>query len=95
MHDDTMVAARPQHVSVDLDGEAVVLDTDAGIYFGIDGVGARIWELLSSPRRVTDVVATLVDEYDVEPDACRADIERFLSDLYDQGLIDLTDAAGS
>ena len=95
MNDNTIASTKSQHVSVDLNGEAVVLDTDAGIYFGIDGVGARIWELLSSPRRVTDVVATLVDEYDVEPDACRADIERFLGDLYDQGLIDLTDAAGS
>lgn len=95
MHDDTMVAAKPQHVSVDLDGEAVVLDTDAGVYFGIDGVGARIWELIARPRRVGEVAATLVAEYDVEPEHCRADLERFLSDLHDQGLIDLTDAAGS
>ncbi len=95
MHDDTMVAARPQHVSVDLDGEAVVLDTDAGVYFGIDGVGARIWELIARPRRVGEVAATLVAEYEVEPAHCRADLERFLSDLHDQGLIDLTDAAGS
>ena len=92
MNDNTIASAKSRHVSVDLNGEAVVLDTDAGVYFGIDGVGARIWELLASPRRVTDVVATLVAEYEVEPAACRADLERFLRDLHEQGLIDLTDA---
>ena len=95
MHDDTMVAARPQHVSVDLDGEAVVLDTDAGVYFGIDGVGARIWELIARPRRVDEIASTLVAEYDVAPEHCRADLERFLANLHDQGLIDLTDAPGN
>ena len=93
MHDDAVVTAKQQHVSVDLDGEAVVLDTDAGVYFGIEGVGARVWELVATPCRVGEIYDTLVREYDVEPERCRADLLRFLGELSAQGLLDVGDAA--
>ena len=43
----------------DLDGETVLLDLRGGVYFGLDGVGARIWQLLQRPtslRAVRDVL---------------------------------------
>jgi len=92
MNDDTVVSVRSRHVSVDLNGEAVVLDTDSGDYFGIDGVGARIWELIATPRRVAELAETLVSEYDVDPSQCRSDLQRFLQDLSEQGLIDVAQA---
>ena len=30
----------------DLDGEAVILDLSAGIYFGLNAVGTRMWQLI-------------------------------------------------
>ena len=91
MNDDAVIAAKPQHVSVDLSEGAVVLDTDLGLYFAIEGVGSRIWELIASPRRLAEIQETIVAEYDVDPAQCRADLERFVSDLQTQGLIEVRD----
>ena len=90
IRDDATVCARPEHVSVDLDAGAVVLDTVQGVYFGIDGVGARIWELLASPRTVGEIVQTIVGEYEVDADRCREDLAKFLTELEAQGLIEVT-----
>ena len=58
----------------DVEGEAVVLDMKAGRYFGLNGVGARIWRLLEADGRLRTVFAALCEEYDAAPD----DIERDL-----------------
>ncbi len=35
----------------ELDGEAVILNLDTGIYFGLDAVGTRIWRLIEERSR--------------------------------------------
>ena len=42
----TRLAASPRQISTRLEGEAVILDTTDGVYYGLDRVGARVWELL-------------------------------------------------
>ena len=86
------VVASPRQVSTDLEGEAVILNFDKGIYYGLDGVGARTWELLQSPVTVAEIRDTLVAEYEVEPGRCEADLRALLSELADAGLIELADA---
>jgi hypothetical protein len=44
----TARATRDQ-VSSDLKGEVAILDLKAGVYYGLDAVGARVWELLQGP----------------------------------------------
>jgi hypothetical protein len=41
----TVVAVRDQ-VSSDLGGEVAILDLTGGMYYGLDAVGARVWELV-------------------------------------------------
>jgi hypothetical protein len=89
--DDTLVASEDQ-VSADLSGEVVILGMKEGAYFGVEVVGARIWELLQTPRRLGDVVATLTAEYSVPPDQCAADVLAFVEDLAGRGLV-VRDAA--
>ncbi len=89
--DSTVVRIPVHNVSVDLASESVILDTDSGVYFGLNEVGRRIWQLLSSPQQVCAVQAALVREFDVEPEQCRSDLLRFLQDLADRGLIEVVD----
>ena len=44
-----MVATKDQ-VSCDLAGEAAILNIKSGVYYGLDPVGARIWNLMQEPR---------------------------------------------
>ena len=71
----------------ELDGEAVVLNLDTGIYFGLDAVGTRIWRLLVERKPLKAVLETLIDEYEAPPDRLQRDLLAFVQRLDDKGLL--------
>jgi hypothetical protein len=73
----------------ELDGEAVVLNLDTGIYFGLDAVGTRIWRLLEEHKPLRLVLDTLVEEYDAAPDRLQRDLLAFIERLNTKGLLTL------
>lgn len=85
--DRAIFRAADHQVSSDLGGEVVILDLDGSKYFGLDGVGARIWELLAESRTVAALQQALLAEYDVDPDQCRQDLEALLNGLASRGLV--------
>lgn len=86
---DSVVVAAPHHAACDLAGEAVILDLDSGLYYGLEAVGARIWELLRDPIRVAALRDTLLGEYDVAPKVCQSDLLAVLGELLSAGLIEV------
>ncbi len=84
---DDIVVVSDNQVSADLSDEVVILGMKEGEYFGVEAVGARIWTLLQTPRRLGDVVATLTDEYAVPAERCTAEVLAFVEDLVDRGLV--------
>ena len=86
--DSTVVAAKDQ-VSSDLGGEVAILDLKAGVYYGLDAVGARIWSLIQEPRTVNEIRDILLEEYEVEPEHCEADLLALLRRLADEGLVEV------
>ncbi len=89
---ETVVAAAPEQVSCDLAGEAAILDLKSGVYYGLDAVGARIWELIQQPKAVSEVHAALLEEYEVESERCLSDLLSILQSLSDNKLIEVRDA---
>lgn len=89
------VAVAADQLSTDLADEAVVLSLRNGTYYGLDPVGARIWSLIQTPRRVEAIKATLLDEYEVTPEQCQHDLIALLQQLADEGLVEVDDAAAA
>ena len=58
----------------DLDGEAVILDLGSGTYFGLNAVGARIWQLMEQHGGLRAVFDDLCREYDATPDVLERDL---------------------
>jgi hypothetical protein len=83
-----VVASRDQ-VGSDLGGETVLLGLKSARYYGLQDVGARIWELLQTPIAVANICETICREYDVSPDQCEVDVIRFLDDLAGNELIEV------
>jgi hypothetical protein len=82
--------AVPQNVATrELDGELVLLNFDTESYYGLDEVGARIWEVLRDAPSVEAGVAQLLHEFEVEEPTLRADVEALLTQLVDGGLVAL------
>ena len=71
----------------DLAGEAVILNLDSGMYFGLNEVGTRFWHLLSEHGSTEQAITTLLTEYEVEEECLRQDIEILIQQLIDKGLV--------
>jgi hypothetical protein len=88
----TVVAVKDQ-VSADLAGEAVILNLKSGVYYGLNEVGARIWQLLQEPRTVAAIRDTLLEEYEVDRDGCDRDLLALLQELATAELIEVNHEA--
>jgi hypothetical protein len=86
----TVVKAVSGMQSCEVAGEVVILDLDEGLYFGLNPVGVRIWELLKEPKSVEQIQATLLEEYDVEAVVCHRELLSLLDQLAAHGLVEVT-----
>jgi hypothetical protein len=87
----SVVVVAADQVSCDLAGEAAILNVKNGLYYGLDPVGARIWNLMQEPRAVAEIQNTITSEYDVEPERCAQDLAALLEKLLAEGLIEVKD----
>jgi hypothetical protein len=83
----TLVRRAEGQVSTGLGAETVILGLPRGVYYGLSGVGPRVWELLEHPTSAEGIVERLVEEYDVEPSRCLDDVLSVLSQLRSEGLV--------
>jgi hypothetical protein len=88
----TIVVAGKDQVACALGEEAAILHLGSGTYYGLDPVGVRVWNLVQQPRSVGEICATLLNEYNVQPERCEADLLELVAKLRDEGLIEIRDA---
>lgn len=87
------IVVSKEQVYSELQGEAVILDIKSGVYYGLNQVGASIWNLIQVPKTMDEIQAALLAEYDVEPETCKQEVLVLLQDLAAKGLIDITNDA--
>ena len=85
----SIVAASADQLSCELGGETAILNTRSGRYFGVEGVGARIWNLIQGPAKVAEVRDALLAEYEVATEQCEAELLELLERLAGAGLIEV------
>jgi coenzyme PQQ synthesis protein D (PqqD) len=79
--------SEPGTVAETIDGEAVVINLERGIYFSIRGVGLAIWTDLLAGSSPEDVVVSLCTRYSTIAARIPADVSAFLDQLTNEGLI--------
>ena len=70
-----------------LGDEAVILNVASGVYFGLDTIGTRMWQLMSEHGSTDKVVETLLEEYEVEETQLRRDLDKLIEQLSEKGLV--------
>jgi hypothetical protein len=83
------IARSQSQISTHLNSEVIILGLASQEYYSLDGVGARIWELLEEPRTVPVLVEVLLQEYDVTRERCTADLLALVQELADAGCIEV------
>jgi len=88
---DSIVVVADEVVSCDLDGEAAILNIKDEIYYGLDPVGAKIWNLIQNPMAVNEIIKIIREEYDVDKERCKNDIFELVKELSDNGLVKINE----
>lgn len=83
---DSTVAASEDAVFRELDGEAVLLNLETGMYYGLDAVGTRAWQLAAADGRLRAVRDGLVGEFDADPPTIERDLLTLAEALVAKGL---------
>lgn len=71
----------------EIDGECMLLDVANGIYFGLNRLGLRIWQLLTEEKSSDEICIILLNEFDVPRETLENDVSELLQDLLKNGLI--------
>jgi hypothetical protein len=87
---ESRVVVSKDQVSCDLEGEAAILNLKNSVYYGLDPVGARVWQLIQEPMTLAQIRDVLRAEYDVEASQLETDIRDLVEQMAEQGLIEIT-----
>lgn len=88
--EEIVVKATGKQVSAVLDGEAVILQLENGVYFGLNSVGTHVWTLLQSrPHTLRDLSNSILETFDTDVETCLKDLRVFLATLEKKQLIEI------
>ena len=90
----SVVVRDSEPIATTIDDEVVMLSPRAQAYFGLGSVGSEIWNAIEQPRRVEEVCAALMQEFEIDAETCRREVIDFLNDLIERGLARIVDAGG-
>ncbi len=79
---------RPQVVWTTHTDATVLLDADRGLYYTLNEVAGRAWELLAAGEPIVEILRCLEDEYEVSREGLEADVAALLKRLLGAALIE-------
>jgi hypothetical protein len=87
-----LISRKEGIVSSKLKDEVVMLDIEQGKYFGLDPVGAKIWEIIEEPSSIECIIENILAEYNVDEDVCKRDVQEFLIKMNELMMIEISDS---
>jgi len=87
IHFSSVIRSSEKQLSCSFGEEAAILGTERNLYYSMDEVGARIWELIKSPITIRAIAKHVAEEYEVNISQCETDVVKFINHLYKEGLI--------
>jgi hypothetical protein len=70
-----------------INDEVVMLSIEHGKYFGLDSVGSCIWEKISTPTLVSDVLRQMLDMFDTDRLTCENEVIEFLEEMIEKQIV--------
>jgi Coenzyme PQQ synthesis protein D (PqqD) len=88
MNFDQLIQVSDDVIAREVAGEMVLLDLASGVYFGLDGVGSRIWSRIAkSPCSLAELCDMIEAEFDAPRDQIEADMRALVAQLAEKQLI--------
>ncbi len=90
---ESVVMPAPGVLSADLGEGVAVLAPGTGIYYGLDDVGRRVWQLVEEVQTLGAIRDQMLAEYEVAPERLDQDLTALLGELAAEGLIVVIETA--
>ena len=88
----SIISAHPEQLSSELDGETILLQMSSGLYYGLNEMGAKIWEMIQTPMAFQALKEQLLEAYEVSEEVCVNEVTKLLTDLHNANLIEVKDS---
>lgn len=73
----------------EIDNEYVLLNMKTEQYFGLNDIGAKVWQIISEDGNTGTLIEKLMSEYNVLTDTLTTDISQLLDELTKEQLISI------
>jgi hypothetical protein len=85
--DNSLLIRNSDLIGADMDGEMVMMSINKGVYYGINGVGSRIWALLENEISITTITQMICAEYAVNAPQLQTDLIVFIKEMIKNDLV--------
>lgn len=69
------------------DDEAVIMRLADGAYFNMNKVGGAVWEMIQTDSSLEEIIAAVVQRFDVSADQAEMDVLQLVEQLLDERLV--------
>ncbi len=87
MDSNILICRSEDFLSSEIDGEMVMMNIETGAYIALNETGKSIWNLVIEPKKIHDIISSLMKEYDVTKEVCENDVLPFIQLLLEQKII--------
>jgi Coenzyme PQQ synthesis protein D (PqqD) len=74
-----------------VDDEALLLDTNSGYYFSMNGTATEIWCLLNEGKSIDEVAQTIANRYEIDSETVKCDVHELISNLNKEQIASIGD----
>lgn len=90
MNSNSIVSIKDNFVSSESDNELFLMSLENNSYYGLDEIGKRVFEIIQKPLSFSEIVQILMNEYDVDEETCKTDLENFFNSLHKENIINIS-----
>lgn len=82
-----IVSRSSEVVAAPLGDDLMMMSVARGAYYSLNPVGAAIWQRVERPTAVAELCAALLEEFEVSPEQCQAEVLALLAEMEREGLV--------
>jgi hypothetical protein len=84
------ICSNDQLPSARIGNEVLLMNHDKGLFYGLDDIASKIFEMIATPIRILDLCDELSLEYGAEPTVVQRDVLKLLGAMATNGLVVVT-----
>jgi len=78
-----------------IDGEAIIMNLNNGVYYSMEGAGGFIWSCIERGYSLEEIEGTVSSTYGISAEQARNDLHALLSQLLEENVVTLANGAKS